>query len=80
MHLFYKERHSFLNGELTPYYVFYNIKDRYPLLGRTAIMDIHEYMLANDKYELIYNENGCFLYKRYCTHGLDRARCTISAD
>jgi Predicted membrane protein (DUF2079) len=63
-YLFFQDESRFRTGELRPDYVFYDLKSRYPLLGPQRMKQIHEWMVTNREYALIYSKDGYFLYER----------------
>jgi hypothetical protein len=63
-YLFFKDGKDFESGKLQPDYVLYDLKSRYPLLGPQRMEEIHEWMLANRQYLLVYSKDGYFLYRR----------------
>ena len=63
-YLFFKDGDDFQSGKLEPDYVLYDLKSRFPLLGPRRMEEIHEWMLTNRQYVLVYSKDGYFLYQR----------------
>ncbi|HXB56238.1 MAG TPA: DUF2079 domain-containing protein [Vicinamibacteria bacterium] len=63
-YLFFRDGKDFESGKLQPDYVLYDLKSRYPLLGPRRMEEIHDWMLTNRQYLLVYSKDGYFLYRR----------------
>ena len=63
-HGFHREWRALESGTLRPDYVLYHLKPRQPAIGPRRLRAIHEWMLTNRDYRLVYGKADYYLFER----------------